>query len=82
LDYIIDENPLKIGLYSPKMNIPIVDSNYFVIDKENKFVIIIFVVGCAFLTYVHKASAMVCIEALHDKIKLPKVAPAHCPFNV
>ena len=29
--------------------------------------------GCAFLTYVHKASAMVCIEALHDKIKLPNV---------
>ena len=41
LDYIIDENPLKIGLYSPKMNIPIVDNNYFINDTNNKFVIII-----------------------------------------
>lgn len=41
LDYIIDENPLKIGLYSPKMNIPIVDKNYFINDTKDKFVIII-----------------------------------------
>jgi 2-polyprenyl-3-methyl-5-hydroxy-6-metoxy-1,4-benzoquinol methylase len=44
LDYIIDENPLKIGLFSPKMNIPIVDINYFINDKNqynNKFVIVI-----------------------------------------
>jgi hypothetical protein len=41
LDYIIDENPLKIGLYSPKMNIPIVDINHFKNDEDNKIVIII-----------------------------------------
>ena len=41
LDYIIDENPFKIGLYSPKMNIPIVDKNYFINDTKDKFVIII-----------------------------------------
>ena len=41
LDYIIDENPLKIGLYSPKMNIPVVDINYFINDTKHKFVIII-----------------------------------------
>ena len=44
LDYIIDENPLKIGLLSPKMNIPIVDINHFINDtnnENNKFVIVI-----------------------------------------
>lgn len=41
LDYIIDENPLKIGLYSPKMNIPIVDINHFVNDTYDKYVIVI-----------------------------------------
>jgi len=41
LDYIIDENPLKIGLYSPKMNIPIVNIDHFVNDKYDKFVIVI-----------------------------------------
>ena len=45
LDYIIDENPLKIGLYSPKMNIPIVDVGHFMNDtndfNDNKFVIVI-----------------------------------------
>jgi len=41
LDYIIDENPLKIGLYSPKMNIPIVDIDYFINDNYNKFVIVV-----------------------------------------
>lgn len=41
LDYIIDENSLKIGLYSPKMNIPVVDIDYFINDTKNKFVIII-----------------------------------------
>jgi 2-polyprenyl-3-methyl-5-hydroxy-6-metoxy-1,4-benzoquinol methylase len=41
LDYIIDENPLKINLYSPKMNIPIVNKDHFINDKDNKFVIII-----------------------------------------
>jgi 2-polyprenyl-3-methyl-5-hydroxy-6-metoxy-1,4-benzoquinol methylase len=41
LDYIVDENPLKIGLYSPKMNIPIVSFNDFVNDSENKYLIII-----------------------------------------
>lgn len=44
LDYIIDENPLKIGLFSPKMDIPIVDIDYFINDnnyENNKFVIVI-----------------------------------------
>lgn len=41
LDYIIDENPLKINLYSPKLNIPIVDINEFINDKSNKIVILI-----------------------------------------
>jgi len=41
LDYIIDENPLKIGLYSPKMNIPIVNVDHFMNDKYDKFVIVI-----------------------------------------
>jgi vacuolar-type H+-ATPase subunit F/Vma7 len=42
LNYIIDENPLKIGLYSPKMNIPIVDINHFMNDtSEDKYMIII-----------------------------------------
>jgi 2-polyprenyl-3-methyl-5-hydroxy-6-metoxy-1,4-benzoquinol methylase len=45
LDYIIDENPLKIGLLSPKMNIPIVSIDHFIndntINTENKYVILI-----------------------------------------
>jgi hypothetical protein len=41
LDYIIDENPLKIGLYSPKMNIPIVDINYFINDTTDNIVVVI-----------------------------------------
>jgi hypothetical protein len=41
LDYIIDENPLKIGLYSPKLKIPIVDINHFVNDECINIVIII-----------------------------------------
>lgn len=41
LDYIIDENPLKINLYSPKLNIPIVNINEFINDKSNKIVILI-----------------------------------------
>jgi 2-polyprenyl-3-methyl-5-hydroxy-6-metoxy-1,4-benzoquinol methylase len=46
LDYIIDENPLKIGLFSPKMNIPIVNIEHFINDtnekqNNNKFVIVI-----------------------------------------
>ena len=35
LDYIIDENPLKIGLFSPKMNIPIVSIEHFINDNDN-----------------------------------------------
>lgn len=35
LDYIIDENPLKIGLFSPKMNIPIVSIEHFINDNNN-----------------------------------------------
>lgn len=42
LDYIIDENPLKIGNYSPKMNIPVVNLEYFENDKtNNKYLIVI-----------------------------------------
>jgi aminopeptidase N len=41
LDYIIDENPLKINLFSPKLNIPIVDIDYFINDKTDKIVIVI-----------------------------------------
>lgn len=46
LDYIIDENPLKIGLFSPKMDIPIVSIDHFINDtnannSENKYVILI-----------------------------------------
>jgi len=41
LDYIIDENPLKIGLYSPKLNIQIVSLDHFVQDQDQKFLIII-----------------------------------------
>ena len=48
LDYIIDENPLKIGLFSPKMDIPIVSIDHFINDtnilendNENKYVILI-----------------------------------------
>ena len=46
LDYIIDENPLKIGFFSPKMDIPIVSIDHFINDtnannSENKYVILI-----------------------------------------
>ena len=42
LDYIIDENPLKIGLFSPKMNIPIVSIEHFIEDSDdNKYAIFI-----------------------------------------
>jgi len=41
LDYIIDENPLKIGEYSPKMDIPIVNLEYFQHEKHDKYLIVI-----------------------------------------
>lgn len=41
LDYIIDENPLKIGRYSPKLNIPIVNLEHFRSDNTTKFLIVI-----------------------------------------
>ena len=42
LDYIIDENPLKIGQFSPKMNIPVVNLEYFENDKtHNNYLIVI-----------------------------------------
>lgn len=40
LDYIIDENELKIGLLSPKMNIPVVNLKHFEEDKDDDFLII------------------------------------------
>lgn len=41
LDYLIDENPLKINLYSPKLNIPIVNLEYFNNDDTVNFLIIL-----------------------------------------
>jgi hypothetical protein len=41
LEYIIDENPLKINLYSPKMNIPIVSIDHFINDTSDKIVVLI-----------------------------------------
>ena len=41
LEYIIDENPLKINLYSPKMNIPIVSIDHFINDTTDKIVVLI-----------------------------------------
>lgn len=41
LEYIIDENPLKIGNYSPKLDIPIVSLEHFKEDKDEKILIII-----------------------------------------
>jgi len=41
LDYIIDENPLKIGTYSPKLDIPIVSIEHFVNDICKKYVVVI-----------------------------------------
>jgi len=41
LDYIIDESPLKMGLYSPKLNIPIVGLKTFENDNADKFLIVI-----------------------------------------
>ena len=42
LDYIIDENPLKINTFSPKLDIPIVDVEYFINDNSSeKFLIVI-----------------------------------------
>ena len=40
-DYIIDENQLKIGTYSPKLDIPIVNLNHFNNDTSKKFLIVI-----------------------------------------
>jgi len=34
----------------------------------------IFVLGCAFVTYVNNQSAMEAINKLHDKVKLPNVS--------
>ena len=41
LEYVIDENPLKIGLYSPKLNIPIVNLEHFRNDTSKKICIIV-----------------------------------------
>tara|TARA_R110001592_G_scaffold18816_3_gene77636 strand:+ start:2751 stop:3959 length:1209 start_codon:yes stop_codon:yes gene_type:complete len=41
VDYIIDENPLKIDLYSPKFNIPIVSLDHFKKDTHDNFLVII-----------------------------------------
>ena len=42
LEYIIDENPLKIGTFSPKLDIPIVSLDHFINDNSSdKFLIVI-----------------------------------------
>jgi len=42
LDYIIDENTLKTNTFSPKLDIPIVDIDYFINDNSSeKFLIVI-----------------------------------------
>lgn len=45
LDYIIDENSLKIGTYSPKLDIPVVSIKHFeknfVTNNDTKFVVLI-----------------------------------------
>lgn len=42
LDYIIDENPLKTNTFSPKLDIPIVDVEYFIKDNSSdNFLIVI-----------------------------------------
>jgi hypothetical protein len=40
LEYIIDENPLKIGNYSPKLDIPIVSLDHFKEDKDDKLLVV------------------------------------------
>jgi len=41
LEYIIDENSLKNNLYSPKLDIPIVNIDHFLNDNYNKYLIVI-----------------------------------------
>jgi hypothetical protein len=41
LEYIVDENPLKIGLQSPKLNIPIVSLEEFRKDTSEKILVVI-----------------------------------------
>ena len=41
LEYIVDENPLKIGLQSPKLNIPIVSLEEFREDTAEKILVVI-----------------------------------------
>lgn len=41
LEYIIDENPLKINLLSPELNIPVVSPDYFKNDVCDKFLILL-----------------------------------------
>ena len=42
LEYIIDENPLKTNTFSPKLDIPIVDIEYFINDSStDNFLIVI-----------------------------------------
>jgi dTDP-4-dehydrorhamnose reductase/2-polyprenyl-3-methyl-5-hydroxy-6-metoxy-1,4-benzoquinol methylase len=41
LEYIIDENPLKIDEYSPKLDIPIVSLEHFVNDKSDKLLVVV-----------------------------------------
>ena len=41
LDYIIDENPLKIDTFSPKLDIPIVAPSHFKEDLHRKFLVVV-----------------------------------------
>lgn len=40
LDYIVDDNPLKQGLYSPGLHIPIVDATRLYEDKPDYLLIL------------------------------------------
>lgn len=81
LDYIIDENPLKIGLFSPKMDIPIVNIEHFINDnnnENNKFVIII--LAWNFATEIKEKirkykgeKEIIIIEAYFPKIIISKI---------
>ena len=41
LEYIIDENPLKIDEFSPKLDIPIVSLEHFANDKSDKLLVVV-----------------------------------------
>ena len=40
IDYIVDDNPLKQGLYSPGLHIPVVESTRFYEDRPDYILIL------------------------------------------